>query len=81
MQVDIERGRWIDPAGQPGPGRLGRGVPLARRLSPSTQDTYRRALKRYILPRFGAYRLGRLPAGEIENWLNDEIGLYATTRG
>ena len=25
------------------------------------------------LPRFGAYRLGRLPAGEIENWLNDEI--------
>ncbi len=27
----------------------------------------------YMPPRFGAYRLGRLPAGEIENWLNDEI--------
>ena len=24
-------------------------------------------------PRFGAYRLGRLPADEIENWLNDEL--------
>jgi integrase len=26
-----------------------------------------------LLPRFGAYRLGRLPADEIEQWLNDEI--------
>jgi site-specific recombinase XerC len=26
-----------------------------------------------VLPRFGSYRLGRLPADEIENWLNDEI--------
>ena len=75
MQVDIERGRWIDPAG----ADVALGVwaeeflLLARRLSPSTQETYRRDLSRYILPRFGAYRLGRLPADEIENWLNDEI--------
>jgi integrase len=27
----------------------------------------------YVLPRFGSYRLGRLPAEEIEEWLNDEI--------
>lgn len=46
---------------------------LARRLSPSTQQTYRRDLVRYVLPRFGSYRLGRLPADEIENWLNDEV--------
>ena len=46
---------------------------LARRLSPTTQETYRRDLDKYVLPRFGAYRLGRLPADEIENWLNDEI--------
>ena len=46
---------------------------LARRLSPSTQETYARDLQRYILPRFGTYRLGRLPADEIEDWLNDEI--------
>ncbi len=26
-----------------------------------------------MLPRFGSYRIGRLPADEIENWLNDEI--------
>jgi hypothetical protein len=26
-----------------------------------------------VLPRFGAYRLGRLPADEIEHWLNDEL--------
>jgi integrase len=26
-----------------------------------------------VLPRFGGYRLGQLPADEIENWLNDEI--------
>ena len=25
------------------------------------------------MPRFGDYRLGRIPADEIENWLNDEI--------
>ncbi len=46
---------------------------LARRLSPSTQEIYARDLRRYVLPRFGSYRLGRLPADEIENWLNDEI--------
>jgi site-specific recombinase XerD len=54
---------------------------LARRVAPSTQDTYRRDLDKYILPRFGAYRLGRLPADEIENWLNDEVaaGLAASS--
>ncbi len=46
---------------------------LCRRLAPTTQETYRRDLNRYVLPRFGAYRLGRLPADEIENWLNDEL--------
>lgn len=73
--VEVERGRWIDPRGA--------DVPLAewsqeflslcRRLSPTTQQTYKRDLDKYILPRFGSYRLGRLPADEIENWLNDEI--------
>lgn len=46
---------------------------LARRLSPTTVQTYRRDLGKYVLPRFGSYRIGRLPADEIENWLNDEI--------
>ena len=75
QQVDIERGRWIDPSG----AELAlttwaaEFLLLARRLSPSTVATYRRDLDRYVLPRVGSYRLGRLPADEIENWLNDEI--------
>ena len=37
--------------------------------------------ERYVLPRFGSYRLARLPADEIENWLNDELdaGLAASS--
>ncbi len=75
MTVDLERGRWIDPRG----ADLALGdwaeqfLALARRLSPTTLQTYRRDLNRYVLPRFGAYRIGRLPADEIENWLNDEV--------
>lgn len=42
-------------------------------MSPTTQDTYRRDLHKYVLPRFGEYRIGFLPADEIENWLNDGI--------
>ena len=77
MQVDIERGRWIDPAGADVALATWAEefLSLARRLSPSTQETYARDLKRYVLPRFGSYRLGRLPADEIENWLNDEIAV------
>jgi integrase len=75
MRVDIERGRWIDPAGADVAlaSWAEEFLSLARRLSPSTQETYARDLRRYVLPRFGSYRLGRLPADEVENWLNDEI--------
>ena len=54
---------------------MGRGVPVARAVAcrRPRSETYRRDLDKYVLPRFGAYRLGRLPADEIENWLNDEI--------
>lgn len=75
VQVDMERGRWLDPNGaqltvQEWSEEF---LSLARRLSPTTQQTYRRDLERYILPRFGAYRIGRLPADEIEKWLMDEM--------
>jgi hypothetical protein len=33
---------------------------FAQSLSPTTVQTYRRDLDRYVLPRFGAVRLGRL---------------------
>jgi integrase len=75
MEVAIERGDWLDPrsAQVPLATWAEEYLSLARRLSPSTQETYERDLRKYILPRFGAYRIGRLPADEIENWLNDEV--------
>jgi len=75
MEVDVERGRWIDPRGADTPLREWAGdfLALCRRLAPTTQETYRRDLEVYVLPRFGDYRLGRVPAEEIENWLNDEV--------
>jgi integrase len=74
QQIEIERGAWLDPrdADMALAVWAEEFLALARRLSPTTQDTYRRDLERYVLPRFGEYRLGRLPADEIENWLNDE---------
>jgi hypothetical protein len=44
MEVDIERGVWLDPrqAQMPLAHWVEEFLALARRLSPSTQDTYRR---------------------------------------
>lgn len=75
MEVDLDRGAWLDP--RAGEMTLAEWVDeflaLARRLSPTTLQTYRRDLNKYVLPRFGVYRTARLPADEIENWLNDEV--------
>ncbi len=70
VQVEMERGRCIDPRGAEAAlaSWAEEFLSLARRLSTTTQETYRRDLERYFLPRFGSYRLGRLPADEIENW-------------
>ena len=75
VELDKQRGNWIDPRDGDLPLAVWADtfLSLARRLSPTTQDTYRRDLERYILPRFGSYRLSRLPAEEIEQWLNDEV--------
>ena len=75
MEVQVSRGAWIDPrsADQPLAAWAVEFLDLARRLAPKTQETYRRDLQRYIVPRFGAYRIGSIPAAEIENWLNDEV--------
>jgi hypothetical protein len=75
VEVDKERGNWLDPrdADIALASWAETFLSLARRLSPTTQQTYRRDLNHYVLPRFGSYRLGRLPAEEIEEWLNDEI--------
>jgi integrase len=71
----MDRGRWIDPrcADIALEHWAGTFLTFAQSLSPTTVQTYRRDLERYLLPRFGAVRLGRLSPEEIEIWLNDEL--------
>ena len=75
MDVAIDRGAWLDPRDADIPVAVWAAefLALSRRLSPTTVQTYRRDLEKYVVPRFGSYRIGRLPADEIENWLNDEV--------
>ncbi len=62
-QVDADRvrGQWVDPRNADTPLAVWAEefLSLCRRLSPTTQETYRRDLDKYVLPRFGAYRLGQ----------------------
>lgn len=55
MEADKVRGLWIDPraADMPLEAWVGEFLQLARRLSPTSLQTYRRDLRRYVLPRFG----------------------------
>ncbi len=64
METDKARGVWIDPRGAEMPLAtwVEEFLRLCRRLSPSTLETYRRDLKKYVLQRFGAYLLGRTRA-------------------
>ena len=75
LDAELLRGSWVDPrdADTAVAEWAEEFLSLCRRLAERTQETYRRDLTRYVLPRFGPYRLGHLPADEIENWLNDEI--------
>lgn len=57
MDVEVERGSWLDPrfADVPLADWVTDFLALARRLSPTTTvQTYRRDLTKYVLPRFGA---------------------------
>ena len=73
MKVEMDSGHLLDPrdAEIPVAKCAEEFLSLARRLSPSTQQTYRRDINKYVP--LGAYKIGRLPANEIENWLNDEV--------
>ncbi|MDE0804227.1 MAG: tyrosine-type recombinase/integrase [Acidimicrobiales bacterium] len=75
VTTDIGRGLWLDPSGaqQSVAEWAETFLSLCRRLEYNSRVTYERDLRRYVLPRFGAYRIGSLPAEEIENWLNDEL--------
>ena len=74
-EADLARGQWLDPAGAQLPVAewAETFLSLCRRLEYTSRATYERDLRRYVLPRFGDYRIGSLPAEEIENWLNDEL--------
>jgi len=75
IEVDKDRGAWIDPrnADTPLAEWAETFMSLARSLAPTTQETYRRDLDRYVLPALGSRRLGQLHPEEIEQWLNDEL--------
>lgn len=75
LDAAMLRGSWVDPrdADMAVADWAEEFLSLCRRLAERTQETYRRDLTRFVLPRFGTYRLGHIPADEIENWLNDEI--------
>ena len=75
VEVDMDRGQWIDPRGADVPLEQWAEtfMTFAQSLAPTTQQTYRRDLWTYVLPRFGSVRLGRLSPEEIEIWLNDEL--------
>ncbi len=75
MEVAVDREQWVNPrnAEMTLTDWSKEFLLLSRRLARSTQETYERDLNKYVLPKFGRYRLGRVPADEIENWLNDEI--------
>lgn len=75
VEVDKTRGAWLDPTDADIPLAVWAEtfLGLCRRLSPRTQETYRRDLDTYILPKWGAHRIGRMPAEEIERWLLDEV--------
>jgi integrase len=42
---------------------------IAERISPSTASSYRQTAERYLLPRFGAWRLSDITAGAVNVWL------------
>jgi|GEM_PF-4436188 site-specific recombinase XerD len=79
----MDRGSWIDP--RRGDIALQEWcetfLSLARSLAPTTQETYRRDIERFVLPALGgARRVSQLRAEEIERWLNDELAAGSPRR-
>ena len=71
VEVDMDRGQWIDPHGADVP--LEEWAETFMTFARSLAPTYQRDLWTYVLPRFGSVRLGRLSPEEIETWLSDEL--------
>lgn len=86
MEVAMDRAQWIDPKSveMSLEDWSKEFLLLSRRLAPSTQETYERDLTKYVIPKFGRYRLGRLPADEINSrsrWDRSGPGVPPSDRG
>jgi integrase len=75
VEVDKDRGSWIDPRKSEISLQAWAEAFLASSLSlsPTSLATYRRDLERYVLPALGDRWLSRLNAEEIEQWLAAEL--------
>ena len=75
VEVDMDRGDWIDPRKSAISLQEWSETFLASSLSlaPTSLQTYRRDLELYVLPALGDRRLSRLNAEEIEQWLGAEL--------
>ncbi len=75
VEVDMDRGDWIDPRKSEISLHAWCETFLSSSLSlaPTSLETYRRDLELYVLPALGDRRLSRLNAEEIEEWLGVEL--------
>ncbi len=75
VEVDMDRGDWVDPRKSEIPLQAWAEMFLRSSLSlaPTSLATYRRDLQLYVLPALGDRRLSRLNAEEIEEWLGAEL--------
>ena len=75
VEVDKDRGAWIDPRKSSMSLHAWSETFLtsALSLSPTSVQTYRRDLELYVLPALGDRRLAHLHAEEIEQWLVAEL--------
>ena len=75
VEVDMDRGDWIDPRKSAISLQEWSETFLSSSLSlaPTSLQTYRRDLELYVLPALGNRRLSRLNAEEIEQWLGAEL--------
>lgn len=62
MEADLARGQWLGPAGAQLPVAewAETFLSLCRRLEYTSRAAYERDLRRYVVPRFGDYRIGSL---------------------
>lgn len=82
VEVDKDRSAWIDPKGADVPLAVWVETFMAMSvsLSPTTIETYRRDLDKYVLPAFGARRLGQLRA-ECRTLVGLSGGVVRSRRG